>query len=420
VKADIDEAAVAPIEAGRPVRGRLPAALRYADFRVLWASSLLGGTAFTGERVVVGWMLLDHTDSPFLVGLGLALNMLPNLLLGVPSGALADRFDRRALMRLSSGSAAANAAVLGLLGLAGLLAVWQVLVLSLASGCLRTLGGPARWTYVVDVVGPGNVVSGMAMTNLGQRIGGVIGALGAGAVLAELGVGAGFVFVAAGYACAGAMLFLARSRGQAAPVKHETALWRSLGEYAGELRGNRTLAMLVFLTAAVEILGFSYQALLPSIARDRLDIGAGGLGVLNAAAAAGGIASIVMITVRGTTERTGALFLGVILVFGVALILLGAADTVAIAVIVATLVAGLAALSDLFTQSLVQSAVPNELRGRAMGSWSLAIGLGPLGSLQIGALAAALGVTVALTTNGVALIVLGAGSLLLSSRLRKL
>jgi MFS family permease len=410
-----------PTAAAPQPGGLYPAPLRFPDFRVLWLGAIASGSGFLGERIVVGWFLLEATDSPFSVGLGLALSMVPNLLLGVPAGVLADRFDRRMLMRVSGFGAALNVAVLGGLGLAGLLEVWQVLLLSFGGGCLRTLGSPARQTYAFDIVGPSQVVGALAMINLGQRFGGIIGSLAIGAVLATWGVGAAFLTIAGAHAVSGAVIFLARSRGQAAPATNRLQpIWAGFGEYAGELTRNRTLALLIILTASVEVLGFSFQALLPSIARDRLDTGAGGLGFLNAMTAFGGLASVAFITLRGDIEHRGLAFLLVVLVFGLSMIALGQGSTIVLAAAACFLVANLAALSDLLTQSLVQSAVPNELRGRAMGSWSLAIGVGPLGTLQIGALAAAAGITVALTANGLVLVALGFASFLLSKRLRSL
>jgi sugar phosphate permease len=234
-------------------------------------------------------------------------------------------------------------------------------------------------------------------------------------------VGTALFAIAGAFALSAAVVFLARSRGDAAPVSNRALPFsRGFSEYAGELRRNRTLAVLIFLTAAVEVLGFSFQALLPSIARDRLDAGAGGLGLLNAMTAVGGMVSVAIVTLRGDLEHKGIAFLLVLVAFGVAMILLGQTGALVLAGAACLLVAALAALSDLLTQSLVQSAVPNELRGRAMGSWSLAIGIGPIGTLQIGALAAALGITFALTANGLVLVLLGLGTLAVSKRLRGL
>jgi len=137
--------------------------LRYADFRVLWLSGLLAGTGYAGETVVLGWLLLDRTDSPFVVGAGIALRALPNLLLGIPGGALADRVDRRRLIRSVSVATGLVTATMGLLQLAGLLAVALILAGTFAGGCTRSLGQTARASYSVDIIGPARIVSGAAL-----------------------------------------------------------------------------------------------------------------------------------------------------------------------------------------------------------------------------------------------------------------
>jgi hypothetical protein len=190
-------------------------------------------------------------------------------------------------------------------------------------------------------------------------------------------------------------------------------------EFAQELARNANLRLLVLLTAAVEVLGFSHQAVMPSLARDLLHVGAGGLGLLNAFAALGGLVAILSVSYWGERQK-GRTFLGVLLVFGAAMVALGLSGHLVLALLAIALVSGMAALSDLFSQSLIQSAVPNDLRGRAMGSWILAIGLGPLGHLQIGALAAMAGVTVALAANGTLLIVLAAAVIVAARDIRRL
>ena len=111
--------------------------LRYADFRVLWLSGLLTGLGYAGETVVLGWLLLDRTDSPFVVATGIALRALPNLLLGIPGGALADRVDRRRLIRVVTAATALVTATMGLLQLAGLLGVALILAGTFVAGCTR-------------------------------------------------------------------------------------------------------------------------------------------------------------------------------------------------------------------------------------------------------------------------------------------
>ena len=146
--------------------------------------------------------------------------------------------------------------------------------------------------------------------------------------------------------------------------------------------------MLVGLSAMAEILGFSHQVLMPTLAKDILQVGAEGLGVMNALRSIGGILAILLLSAMGDVRRKGVLYLIVLHLFGISLVFLGFATTFYMAILGITLVNGMGALSDILSQSLVQSVVPNEFRGRAMGSWTLAVGMGPLGHLQVGALAA--------------------------------
>jgi len=177
----------------------------------------------------------------------------------------------------------------------------------------------------------------------------------------------------------------------------------------------------MMLTAGAEILGFAHQALLPSLARDVLHTGPEGLGALNAARAVGGILGLAAASVHGAA-RGGALFLGVLVSFGASLVMLGASPYVvglAGVLVVLTLVNAAGALADLLAQSLLQLSVPGHLRGRAGGVWVLAIGLAPLGQLQIGALASLFGVSIALGTSGLALAMLAAATALLVPRVRR-
>jgi MFS family permease len=136
--------------------------------------------------------------------------------------------------------------------------------------------------------------------------------------------------------------------------------------------------------------------------------------------AAGGIAGIVVFSFVGDRIPRGLAFLGVLCLFGVSIMLLGASNSVAFAIAALVLVSALAALSDVLSQSLVQLSVPNEMRGRAMGSWMLAIGMAPGGHLQIGALASGLGVSAALFLNGAGLLILALASAAGAGRVRRL
>jgi hypothetical protein len=179
----------------------------------------------------------------------------------------------------------------------------------------------------------------------------------------------------------------------------------------------------MLLTAGAEILGFSHQALLPRLARDVLHAGPEGLGTLNAARAVGGILGLMAAPARGLVQGGGVFFLAVLVSFGASLIGLGLAPhLVGFAGVVGVLIVvnAMGALADLLAQSLLQLSVPGHLRGRAGGAWVVAIGLAPLGQLQIGALASLFGVSVALGASGLALAILASATALLFPRVRRL
>src|SRR2546426_581651 len=166
---------------------------------------LFNAIGMMGETVVLGWLTLELTNSPLLVGVAMGMRMLPLFFVGVPAGALADRFPRHQLLMLTGAGQALTASALGALTLLGPVGLAAVLL---------PASGPPR-----------------AIPPAGG------------------------------------------------------SLWASVVGFATAMRTDRPLLVLMMLTAAAEVLGFSHQALLPSLARDVLAIGPEGLGALNAARA---------------------------------------------------------------------------------------------------------------------------------------
>ena len=396
-----------------------PPALRYRDFRVLWLSSVFNSVGFMGEMVVLGWVLLELTDSPFMVGVGMGVRMVPFLLFGILAGAIADRVDRRKLMIVLSLALAGVAGIVSVIIISDVLAFWHLLISSFIVGSLWAFYQTSRQSFAYDIVGPSHLVSGFAFISLGMRVGAIGGSLAVGFLLDQVGAGACYLVISVSYLLSSLILRFAQPPKETAPSTG-TSVWRNIAELTQEVRHNPTLLALVVLTAAVEVLGFSHMVLLPSLARDILHVGSEGLGVMNALRALGGIIAVLVLSSFGDRPRKGFSYLIVLVLFGGGLVLLGNASTFPVAIVAVVLISGMATLSDVFSQSMIQLTVPDELRGRAMGSWVLAVGTAPLGQLQIGGLASALGVTFALMTNGVMLAVLAVGCFALLPRLRRL
>jgi MFS family permease len=373
-----------------------------------------------GEVVVLGWLALTLTDSPFWVGAAMGARALPLVFVGVPAGVLADRVSRRRLLVVTGLGLTVTSAATGALAWLELVGLGQLMLLTFAAGALRGVEHAARQSYAHDVVGARALVSGLAVLGVAMRGGWLLGSLGVGAVIAGFGSGPAYLAVAAAH-LAGALALLPASAPAVAGEADADSMWDGVVAFVAAVRRDRTLLVLMLLTAAAEVLGFAHQALLPSLARDVLHTGPEGLGVLNAARSVGGILGLGA-SMRGVAG-SGALFVAVLVAFGGSLIGLAAAPYLvgfAGVALIVLVVNAAGALADLLAQSLLQQSVPPGLRGRAGGAWVVAIGFAPLGQLQIGALASLFGVSAALGASGLALAALAGLTVLLSPRLRAL
>ena len=391
------------------------------DLRYLGAGTLLSSIGMMGEVVVLGWLALELTDSPFLVGAALGCRALPLFFVGVPAGVIADRVPRQHLLVATGAGQAVTAAAMGVLTLLGAVTLGQLMLLTLAGGTLRGIEHAARQSYTHDVVGAPALVNGLAILGVAMRVGWLLGSLGVGALIAHLCSGHAYLAVAAAY-LAGGLAMLPAGAAAPAVAAEPDSLWQGVTAFVAAVKKNRMLLVLMMLTAGAEVLGFAHQALLPSLSRDVLHAGPEGLGMLNAARSVGGILGLLA-SMRGLVRGGGAVFVAVLVSFGGSLIALGGAPYVVgfIGVAFLVLLANAAgALADLLAQSLLQLRVPAHLRGRAGGAWVVAIGLAPLGQIQIGALASLFGVSAALGASGLGLVALAGATALLYPRLRAL
>ena len=394
--------------------------LKVRDFRLLLASTFFENMT-RGENVVLGWVVLELTDSPFMVGVAMAIRHAPGFFLGIPGGAIADLVDRRRLMRVLIALFATVSLIMGLLLVSGKAQLWQLLIIPAAAGTVHMMLNTTRQSLVFDLVAHRDALNGMSYIGLAMRSGGLVGALTVGFALSAWGAGAGYFVITGGCCISFVIMGLIHSRGQDAPTGTGTGnISTGLWEFWKELTHNHTVAVLVVIVMLVELCGFTPNVLMPSIARDVWNLGPGGLGILNAFSSAGGIVAIALISFVGKIRYQGIAFIVVMHVFGVAIIILGFSPSIYIAVCAIVVMSGMMALSDLFSQTLMQRLVPNDLRGRIMGAWATAIGIAPLGNLEIGALASLLGITMALVFHGGALILLAVATLATFGKLRRI
>ncbi|MGB0554592.1 MAG: MFS transporter [Alphaproteobacteria bacterium] len=393
-------------------------ALRDRDYR-----RLLGGAAFhqqgmSGEQVVIGLLVYEATGSTAWVGIILAIYFLPFFVFGLLSGTVADWIDRRTLLRRLELATAAVLFVFAASTAQEETPIWITAAFTLLVGSLRALHQPVRSSYAYDLMGQENLVSAMGLLNIGSRSGQLLGALVAGFVMESFGGSAALACLGGGHLIAFLFFRSLRAAGVAA-VAERAPIRQNIREYLVELGTNRLLLTLLAVTASVEIFGFSFATALPEIAANRLEIGAEGLGWLQGARAFAGIIAGVIFATFGVRSRTGAMYLSIIFMFGVFMTLLSQPLPLALTLGAVFLLSFFAASCDIMAQSMMQLSVANDLRGRAMGIWVLALGFGPLGHLELGAVAGAFGLQIGLLLNGGILILIAVMTAVLVPRLRQ-
>ena len=376
--------------------------LQSRDYRLLWSATVVHNVGVGMEQMALGWLVFEITGSPFMVGLASSANMAPFFLFGVLSGAVADRADRRVLLRIITACAAVSAGLMALLLMLSAIPdvnVWYVIALAFAMGSTWAFVQTTRHAYTYDIVGRSLALNGLALTGSAQMAGQVPGALVAGLLIARVGVGVQYLSACAAYILSLLVLLLIRRSPQAETARREPVAQQLLG-YVRLVRGNRTLMVLMCSAALVEILGFSHLSMLPVFAKENLAVGAMGLGVMNAVRRSGSALGLVFLASLGDYRRKGALLLVGALAFGLGQMAFSLAGGIIAFLAVLAFVNACATIVDTLHKTLMQTNVPDEQRGRAVGSWVLSIGVAPIGHTGVGAMGGVLGAPGALLVNG--------------------
>jgi MFS family permease len=375
------------------------------------------------QRLTISWLVLDQTGSVFLTALSFAIRSAPNLVFGPIGGAIADRFPRRKVLIVTAGLKVSVAIGLWLLALQADVYIWGVMALVGVAGVTASFEMPATQAIAVDVVGRRNAANGVAMLSVATRAVGAAGALTGGVLIDVLGPSPVFFLGALAFALGGFAVsrVIVEQPGQSADRVARGIRGLAASTIGGIkiLLGIPVVATLLAFAMVVEVLGFTYQSVMPSLAEDVLGVGAVGLGALTAMAAVGGLAGSVLITALSDFTRKGLLATGVIFIYGGGLIALGASEFFPLSLVIVTGVGLMASSFDSLQWTLLMENVPDDMRGRAMGGWIFAIGFGWAGSLELGVIAEVYSVSWALSVNGIGLLILGLIALFFGRGLRR-
>jgi MFS family permease len=383
------------------------------NYTRLWLANFLSYTSRWMQMPLLAWMILELTDSPWLVSLVGFFTMLPTLILGLVGGMLVDTADRRRLLLVTQGVSAATGFGLAFLLLTGIAQVWHAYATALVTGAAWALSFPSRRATIFDLVGSSGVTNAVAMDTVGMNLSRMFGPGLAGILISLTGVAGGYTVVTLSYAL-GYVLLWSLQVDQVRRLSHrQTATLQNLREGFRYVRGNAAIMATVSITIVMNLLVFPYAPMVPVIARDVLHVDPTLMGGLQAAEGFGSLVGATLIASAVTMAYHGRVFAGGSLLALIALFWFSVSRWYIVSFPI-LLILGLGFSGFATMQSaIVLLAAREEMRGRALGVISLAIGAGPLGSLLIGAMASAVSPLFAIRMNALLGIILLAGIVIL-------
>lgn len=406
-------------EVARPWTARVAGALSHRNFRLLWFAAL-GSTIGTWmQKYAQGLLVYDLTQSKFYLGLDDFLSQLPILLFMLIGGVIADRHDRRRLLTASQYVQAFSAFALAFLVWTGQLHVAFIFALSFISGCGQAFGGPAYQAMIPSLVPKRDLANAIALNSTQFNLSRVLGPGAGAAVLATIGTA--WCFAVNGLSFFFVVVALAALQVPAhVPSVKRATMSAELRDGLHYVRDNRLIMTLTILVTISTFLAMPILTMLPAFANEVLTDGGSTAGtrlsLLMATQGLGAILGALIVGVMGETRHMGRLLLGVQI--GLGLLIAGFALSTSLPLSLVLLFVGgiffMASFSISF--SLLQMTVPDDLRGRVVSIYMVALrGGGPIGGLVAGALADVYSASSVMAVNGALLAVI-AGSLFLFGR----
>ncbi|HVO13977.1 MAG TPA: MFS transporter [Alphaproteobacteria bacterium] len=374
------------------------AAFGHRDFTLYWLARFLASVALQMQAVAVGWQVYDLSRDPLDLGLVGLVSFLPAIALVLVTGHVADRFDRRLIIMLCYAVEMLCAAALFLLARHGLHAVWPIFVVLIGLGTARAFASPAVQAFMPNLVPAGDFSSALAWNSTAWQIA-TIGGPAVGGLLYALGPGA--VYGTATAFLAAAAVLMAMMRFRRIKTALEPASWDTLVAGIRFIWSKQIILGAISLDLFAVLFGGA-TALLPIYARDILEIGPWGLGILRSAPALGAALVAVVLAHRPVTARAGRTLLTAVAVFGVATIVFGASINVWLS-LAALAVLGAADMISVFVrQSLVLMRTPDDMRGRVNAVNMVFVGASnEVGEFESGTVAALIGTVASVIVGGV-------------------
>ncbi len=364
------------------------------------------------QSVAMPWLALQLTHSGLLVGLVLAAQFVPVLLGSQFGGVVADRYRKRSVLLATQPLFTIPSFVLFALSATGHAEYWMVVVAAFATGTINMFDVPARQAFVIEMVGKQDLMNAIALNSSVFNAAAVIGPAVAGLIIGAVGVPICFLANSVSYLAAVIALLLMRDLPALVRERHEQRLLVRIAQGASYARREPVVGLLLVGVAVFSLFAMNRLTLIPLFADQVLHVGAQGFGFLLGSMGLGALAGALTLAFNpgwGNPRRQ----FWMAMIWVVALLAFSISRIFVISMLT-LFVAGYCQITFVATaNNRIQTITPDNLRGRVMALYAQAlIGVGPVGSLQAGALATLFGAPWAMAIGAVI-----AGAVVLGIRL---
>jgi MFS family permease len=372
----------------------------HRNFRLFWTGQTVSLIGTWMQQVGLGWLALQLTNSAFLVGVVSAAGSFPVLLLSLYGGVVADRHSKLRIVIICQALLLSEATALWWLTWSGRVNFPWLLAITTIGGFISAFEIPARQAMIVELVSREDLVDAIALNSGGFNLARIVGPSIAAVVLAKFGLAWCFGIDALSYfAVLGSLSQVRLPRWTAVQQLHSPL--EQLKQGLRYIRSVRSVSGLMGIIAVYSIFGFQYLTMMPVEARDVLHTGASGYGLLLTFVGIGALTGALSLAGLGARIRRGRLFNATAYAFPGLTIVFALTRSVHVAAVVLILMGLTMLINSALANGILQTVVPDELRGRVMATYIFVyVGFTPIGSFIAGAMARFVGVQWAIFFGG--------------------
>ena len=367
-------------------------ALKHRNFRLFFSGQLISFTGTWMTTTAQGWLVYQLTGSKALLGLVAAASSAPMLFFATWGGWVADRYPKRTVIVVTQTCQMLMSLTMAALVFSKLVQPWHIIVIAVLGGIAMAFDMPARQSFVIEMTSREDLMNAISLNSSAFNCARIIGPSIAGFLMAQVGIAMCFLLDGLSFIAVITGLLLMRLPKHTTIQSESSAIGQAFEGFR-YVWGHRRVLTILSLFAVVGIFGWSYSVLMPAFAHDVLHLDANGYGLLMAGSGVGALAAALTVASAGHIFPTRIMALGGIGIFSAALALFAFTRNVYLGTLLLAFVGFGIVLYFSTSNTVLQSIVPDEMRGRVMGIWTLIFGgMIPLGSLQAGLMADFLGV----------------------------